>query len=333
MTSVPLQARTHISEHVRPLNVIRDLPRVADLIELCFASNMDQEGKSYVRQMRHASRDASFLRWASHAIEGASMPLSGFVWEQDGRIVGNVSLVPFRHKGKRIYLIANVATHPEHRRKGIAHTLTERAMQHARQRGSDELWLHVRDDNPGAVQMYADLGFEERARRTTWRTSKEGQLDSIYPIRSERGSGLLSVIKRHPRFWPQQRTWLNRLHPEELGWYRSMNWNHLSPGLWNWLYRLFIEFDLRQWAIQKDNQLQGVLIWMPTAHKSSLWLACDPNADRESITVLLRNARQDLGFHRKLTLEHPSGLQELAFQEAGFRVSRTLIWMRSRSAT
>lgn len=333
MTSVPLQARTHISEHVRPLNVLRDLPRVADLIELCFASNMDQEGKSYVRQMRRASRDASFLRWASNAIEGASMPLSGFVWEQDGRIVGNVSLVPFRQKGKRIYLIANVATHPEHRRKGIARILTERAMQHASQRGAGELWLHVREDNPGAVQMYIDLGFEERARRTTWRASTEAQPDSIYPIQSERGSGLLSVTQRHSRFWPQQLTWLNRLHPEELGWYHSINWNRLKPGLWNWLYRLFIEFDLRQWAIQKDGRLQGVLTWAPTTHRSSLWLACDPSADREAITFLLRNAHKELGFRRRLTLEHPAGLQEIALQKAGFRIFRTLIWMRSKSAT
>ena len=60
-------------------------------------------------------------------------------------------------------LIANVATHPDHRRKGIARTLTEQVMQHARQRGVDALWLHVRADNPGAVQMYSDLGFVERA--------------------------------------------------------------------------------------------------------------------------------------------------------------------------
>jgi len=333
MTSVPLQARSHFSEHVRPLNVLRDLPRVADLIELCFASNMDQEGKSYVRQMRRASRDASFLRWASNAIEGASMPLSGFVWEQDGRIVGNVSLVPFRHKGKRIYLIANVATHPEYRRKGIAHTLTERAMQHARQRGSDELWLHVREDNPGAVQMYADLGFEERARRTTWRASKEGHLNSTYSFRSDRDSDLLSVTDRHSRFWPQQLTWLNQLHPEELGWYRSTNWNRLSPGLWNWLYRLFIEFDLQQWAVQRDGRLQGILIWMPATRNSSLWLACPQNADTESITFLLHKAQRELGFRQRLTLEHPTGLQELAIREAGFNVSRTLIWMRSKSAT
>jgi ribosomal protein S18 acetylase RimI-like enzyme len=306
------------------------LPRVADLIELCFDTNMDSEGRSYVRQMRRASRDVSFMHWASAAIETASLPLSGFVWEQEGRIIGNASLVPFRHKGKRIFLIANVATHPDHRRKGIARFLTEQVMRQARQRGAEELWLHVRADNPGAVQMYSDLGFIEHARRITWRLSK----DTRPPLtRSNHARGLPTVTRRHSYFWPQQLAWLNRLHPEELSWYRSPNWNNLKPGLWNFFYRLFIEFDLQQWAVQKNGKLQGVLAWIPTVHNAPLWLACDPGADPESITALLLNAHRDLGYRQGLTLEYPTGFQEDAIQTAGFTVSRTLIWMRSESAT
>ena len=333
MTSVPLPAQSQTSGHMRPLNVLRDLPRVADLIELCFANSMDSEGQSYVRQMRRASNDASFMRWASNAIESASMPLSGFVWEQDRRIVGNASLVPFRHKGARIFLIANVATHPEYRRRGIAHALTEQALQYARQRGGDEIWLHVRADNPEAVQIYTDLGFVERARRTTWRASKSGHLASINFSRSDYASSLPTVTKRYSRFWPQQLTWLKRMHPAELSWYRSMNWNSLKPGLWNWLYRVFIEFDLRQWAVQRNGRLQGVLAWMPTTRSSPLWLACNPNADSESITQLLIQAQRELGQRKNLTLEHPAGMQEGAIEAAEFSLIRTLIWMRAKSAT
>jgi len=318
---------------MRPLNILRDLPRVADLIELCFASNMDSEGQSYVRQMRRASRDASFMRWASNAIEGASMPLSGFVWEQDGRIIGNASLVPFRHKGKRIYLIANVATHPDHRRKGIAHSLTDQAMQHARQRGGDEIWLHVRADNPGTIQMYSDLGFVERARRTTWHLGKSASLVSPLPPRSDHAPSLPTVTKRHSRDWPQQRTWLEQMHPEELSWYRSWNWNSLKPGIWNWLYRIFVEFDLKQWAVEKGNQLQGTLAWMPSTRGSLLWLACDPTADSESITMMLQQAQRDLEYRQGLKMEHPTGMQVEALQAAGFQVSRTLIWMLAKDAT
>ncbi len=253
------------------------------------------------------------------------MPLSGFVWEQDGHIVGNASLVPFRRNGQRIYLIANIATHPDHRRKGIARTLTERSMQHARQRGADALWLQVRADNPGAVQMYADLGFVERASRTTWRMKSDSQLSAT--------PGLPTVTKRYARYWPQQRTWLNQLHPEELSWYRSLNWNNLKPGLWHWLFRVFVEFDLRQWAVQKDGQLQGVLAWMPMLRSSPLWLACDPDANSESITTLLVSAHRELKHHQNLRMEHPAGLQEAAIQAAGFESSRTLIWMRAEGAT
>jgi ribosomal protein S18 acetylase RimI-like enzyme len=333
MTSISLPARPSAAGNLRPLNILRDLPHVADLIELCFASNMDSEGHSYVRQMRRASSDASFMRWASNAIESASMPLSGFVWEQDGRIIGNASLVPFRHKGKRIYLVANVATHPDHRRKGIAHALTERTLAHARQRGANAIWLHVRADNPGAVQMYADLGFVERARRITWRARKGELLSSDSLSRSTHPPGLPTVTKRYSRFWSQQLAWLNQLHPEELSWYHSLNWNSLKPGLWNWLYRAFVEFDLRQWAVQKDGQLQGVLALMPTLRGTPLWLACDPNADPESITTLLVQAYRDLRQHQNLKLEHPASLQEEAIQAAGFENARTLIWMRAEGAT
>ncbi len=330
MISVPLPVRASVTGNLRPLNILRDLPRVADLIELCFASSMDSDGRSYVQQMRRASRDASFMRWASNAIESASMPLSGFVWEQDGRIIGNASLVPFRHKGKRLYLIANVATHPDHRRKGIARALTERVMQHARQRGVNDLWLHVRADNPGAVKMYADLGFVERAQRTTWRGSKDGHLSPANSPASNAAPGLPVVTKRHSRFWSQQLTWLNQLHPDELNWYRSTNWSSLKPGLWNWLYRLFVEFDLRQWAVQKEGRLQGTLAWLPSKRGSLLWLACDPDADPESITLLLQRAHRDLGFRKNIKLEHPAGLQEEAIQAAGFEIARTLIWMHTR---
>ncbi len=148
--TIPLLAET---PQLRPLNILHDLPAVADLIEKCFASTMDAEGRSYLQQMRRAGRDNSFLRWAASAVETASMPLSGYVWEENGQIIGNVSLIPHHHKRKKYYLIANVATHPDHRRRGIGRALTEVAIRHARARNSSEIWLHVRDDNPGAIAL------------------------------------------------------------------------------------------------------------------------------------------------------------------------------------
>src|SRR6185436_15007807 len=147
MSSITIPVKANDHPYIRPLNVLRDLPAVADLIELCFSSTMDNDGQRYLSDMRRASHDDSFLNWAAHMTETASIPLMGYIWEQDGRIIGNASLIPFRDRGKRVYLIANVATHPDYRRRGIGRALTERSMKQARDRNAVAVWLHVRDDN------------------------------------------------------------------------------------------------------------------------------------------------------------------------------------------
>src|SRR5215212_181603 len=203
MSTISISAQANDPKHMRPLNVLRDLSAVADLIELCFSPTIDNDGQRYLSDMRRASRDDSFLHWASRMTETASMPLMGYVWEQDGRIVGNASLIPFRDQGKRIYLIANVATHPDYRRRGIGRALTERVMQQARDRKASAIWLHVRDDNPGAIKLYEDLGFREIARRTAW----SAKTDPFLP----RPDHTIQITPRDPRFWPVQQVWLRRL--------------------------------------------------------------------------------------------------------------------------
>ncbi len=335
MASIPIPARAESHPNLRPLNVLRDLSAVADLIELCFQSNMDSDGQDYVRQMRRASRDDSFLRWASQTIEGASMPMSGYVWEENGRIVGNASLIPFHHRRKKIHLIANVAVHPEARRRGIARALTQECLSHARQRKADAIWLHVRADNPGAVDLYSRLGFRERFRRTTW-------LSAAGPAEPPAGR-LASILPRAARFWPQQKEWLERAYPDELGWYRLFDWSGFAPGLRYWLYFLFVDMNLRQWAALKDNPstlpsiteqaLQAVLSWTSGGRADPLWLAAAPDADPQAVTALLLHARTELSARRKLVLEHPVGPLDTSIRAAGFDPARTLIWMQAEGAT
>src|SRR5687768_11237041 len=247
MGSITIPVRANEHPQMRPLNVLRDLSTVADLIELCFSPTMDNEGQRYLSDMRRASHDDRFLRWASHMAETTSLPLAGYVWEQDGRIVGNSSLIPFRDKGKRIYLIANVATHPDYRRRGLGRALTERVMKQARDKKASAIWLHVRDDNPGAIKLYQDLGFQEIARRTTWQGSPDHRLSVP--------ENKIQIVSRHSRFWPLQQEWLRRLYPKDLSWYQSWNTNALRPGLWNLLYLLFIDFSVKQWAAVRNDEL------------------------------------------------------------------------------
>jgi ribosomal protein S18 acetylase RimI-like enzyme len=334
--TIPVQNKEH--PHLRAMNVFRDLTAVADLIELCFAGTMDNDGQRYVSDMRRAGRDSGFLQWANRMAETTSLPLTGYVWEENHRIIGNASLIPFRDKGKRIYLIANVATHPDFRRRGIARLLTQSVMEHARAKQVGALWLHVRDDNPGAIKLYEDLGFQDIARRTTWTARPDSLL-------TEPDSDI-QIVPRHPRFWQAQQDWLRRLHPDELAWYRSFNFNSLRPGLMNWLYLLFVDVNIKQWAAVRNEELLAALAWTPHGGRSeSLYPATRPaqsgvsgtsgvtNADEapipEALTRLLIHARRVLSHQSTLSLEYPAGEMTDALHAAGFTARRTLIWMRA----
>jgi ribosomal protein S18 acetylase RimI-like enzyme len=308
------------------MSMFRDLSAVADLIELCFAESMDRDGQRYIADMRRASRDNGFLKWASNMTETASLPLTGFVWEENGRIIGNASLIPFRDKGKRIYLIANIAAHPDHRRHGIARALTQRAMRHGWEKKASALWLHVRDDNPGAIKLYTDLGFQEVARRTTWMAKP----DSHIPVPDTD----LQIETRNPRFWPQQLDWLRRLNPDVLNWYRPININNFRPGLINWLYLMVLDIQIKQWAAVRNDTLIATLAWMFQSRSESL-IAATPLTDErtetttEALTQLLIHARRTLSGHSTLSLEYPGGEMTDAFTAAGFTERRTLLWMRA----
>ena len=322
MSSVTIQVKTKDHPNVRPLNVLRDLSTVADLIELCFSPTMDNDGQRYLSDMRRASRDDSFLRWASRMTETASLPLMGYIWEQDGRIVGNASLIPFRHAGKRIFLIANVATHPDYRRRGIGRALTERVMRQAREKNAAAIWLHVRDDNPGAIRLYQELGFQEAARRTTWQAVPEPHL--AYPETK------FKIVPRHSHFWPLQQDWLQRVYPKDLAWYQAWNLNALRPGLWNWFYLLFIDFNIKQWAAMQDDELLATLTWMPQGGRSeSLYAATGEGAfSPAALTALLIHVRRTITYPPYLTLDYPAGEMTDAIRAAGFQARRTLLWMR-----
>ena len=331
MASIAVPMRAEHTGPLRPLNILRDLPQVADLIELCFETTMDDDGQSYVQQMRRASADRDFLAWANKVMESTSMPLAGFVWEEDGKIVGNASLVFQAHKGRKLAMIANVATHPSYRGRGIGRALTERALLGAWQKSNQETWLQVRHDNPAAIHIYADLGFEERARRTTYqsRQSSGNTPSQSHPAEvTAAPRQKFAVSRRVPsRHWAQQREWLERAHPEELGWYARWDWKRLGPGFTNSVYRLLVQFDVRQWAATDNQGLLATAAWVPTYRvPSTLWLAAEAGAG-PAVTRVLEAARGELTQYRKLTVEYPEGQLKAEIEAAGFEANRTLLWM------
>jgi ribosomal protein S18 acetylase RimI-like enzyme len=307
---------------LRPLNIVRDLPGVADLVEKCFADTMDTEGRNYIQQMRRAGQDNAFLRWASKTVETASMPLSGYVWEENGEIIGNASLIPYHHARKKFYLIANVAVRPEYRNRGIGRSLTTAAMEHAKQRHADETWLHVRDDNPGAIGLYRSLGFIEYARRTTWQSE---------PDQNVKGrSNNFEITKRTARDWVVQETWLRVCYPDLLSWYQPMPWIALRPGLGPALYRFMSDYDVRHWVAREGGLPVATASWQALVGRNNrIWIAIPPESNGEVLTTLLLHTRGQPFMREKISLDFPAGQYNTSIEAAGFHPYRTLLWMKS----
>ncbi len=314
---------------LRPFDIRRDLDRVADLVETCFADTLDEDGKRYVRQMHSAARNPSYLRWASAVADQASIPLSGFVWEENGRVVGNLSLIPFLNQGRQHYLIANVAVDPNCRRRGIARALTEAAMRQVRSRGIGAVWLHVRDDNIPAYNLYVSLGFVEKARRTTWEFSKR-KAEPFVPY-SRSSDDRVVVGKIRPIHWTQQRDWFQAIYPAELTWHMPVNLFALRSDVWGGLYRLVSGIRVEQWAAMRDQQLLGVLTWQPHLGQADrIWLAAELENEAEVFPALLAHMHKAMPDRPRIILDYPAGRGSQAFGEAGFRLQQTLIWMEAK---
>ena len=314
------------ASHLRPFDVRRDLNAVADLVQACFADTLDEDGQRYVEQMHTAARNPSYLRWAANVADHISMPLSGYVWEENGHLAGNLSLIPFTLLGQKRYLIANVAVDPDYRRKGIARALTKIALEHAHNRGASAVWLHVREENIPAFNLYQSFRFTERARRTTWESNhKSPHLASLGESWQSSGVRFIPPRSQH---WLQQRAWLERMYPPELTWHFPFNLNALRPDLWGGIYRFLAAIDVRQWAAERERKLLGVLSWQAHPdHADHLWLASTPENEGLAIAALLPHARRQLAQRKRMVVDYPAGHGVKAFQDASFHLLQTLIWM------
>lgn len=313
-------ASSSTDSQLRPFDARRDLGAVADLVELCFADTLDSEGRDYVARMRSAARNSPFLSWAAATAEWANVPMGGFVWLQDGRLVGNASLIPYFVKGRRFFLIANVAVHPDYRRQGIARRLTERAVEYARQKGTPSTWLHVREENFGAVRLYQSLGFLERAVRTTWISQPD-----YTPGEPPPGT---RFVDPDSRLWPLYQPWLERSYPHELSWHIPFHSAAINPGWQGSFSRLIYNTYVHQWALLHGERLLGVAAWQSTTARANwLWLAASKNVDEPAIRALLVYARQNAPTQRPLVMDYPAHLFDPAIEAAGFAAQQTLIWM------
>ena len=181
---------SHSRKGPRQINPNSDLPQLIDLLRLVFGKELDAEGQQMFRSLPDSSAPAIF--WRLDPLLARLWP--GYVWEVDGRIVGNVTLLPTR--SPRRYLVANVAVHPDFRQQGIARALMSSIEEDVRQRRGREILLQVDYDNEMAIRLYQSLGYEVRGSVTSWRSSVSRVRD--LPV-EERGTHRFKRVRKLER--------------------------------------------------------------------------------------------------------------------------------------
>lgn len=85
----------------------------------------------------------------------------GFVCELDGKVVAYGGMLVAVDEGQ----ITNIAVHPDYRRRGLASTVLNSLMRHAKSCHADSVTLEVRASNTAAIALYKKAGFAEVGRR------------------------------------------------------------------------------------------------------------------------------------------------------------------------
>ncbi|MBN1231690.1 MAG: GNAT family N-acetyltransferase [Anaerolineales bacterium] len=309
---------------IRPFDYTKNLEAVANIIEICFRDNMDDEGKSFIRRMRSMINRSQYLNLTQMSAANSGYPMTGFVYMENNQVVGNISIMPIQISGVKGALIANVAVLPEYRNRGIAKQLTDAALQEIKDRGISIIWLQARDDNPVALNLYVNAGFEEITRRTTWVYSPEssGIFESSLSVSPQK------PVMIRSRDWNQIKLWLNNTYPESLRWQIPIRLNLLNPGVAGYFQRSLSESMVKSWGCREEKSILGAVYWQSfISPGDKVWVASDnTNIDTVIISlmpILLNSIRK-----KKVTSDFPYGLAVESWKYVGFIPQHTLVWMR-----
>lgn len=318
------------SSGMRRFELQRDLPQLADLIELAFQAELERTGNRIVSEMRQMARLWPLLWLVGTADPTLSPLMGGYVWIEDGQLVGNVTLsYETRHRG--VWNIGNVAVHPAYRGQGIAGQLLEASLRDAQERGALWVILEVQRDNLAAQRLYRRLGFEVYDATAHLRLpARKRPVETVPPS--------LALRTRRPGDWRGLYGLFHSATPAAAQEIRPLNADDYRLGVLDRLIRrvqrlLHIRghFD---WVLEQGGQIVALLrtttYYARTTH--SLHLTVRPS-NRGSIeegllAAGLSNLSRFRGHHIVSTVSTSHREAQLAFDRAGFQTVRLLDQMR-----
>jgi GNAT superfamily N-acetyltransferase len=303
---------------VRPIDPRRDMGAIADLIESAFPLDFDPEGRRMVRDMRAYGQAGLLGYWIGRLVlPPAAYPL-GFVWEEDGQVVGNASLLRvdgFPHR----WVLANVVVRDNYRRQGIGRALTQASIDLARKRNAKELYLQVDSTNQGPQVLYASLGFHPHGTRGVWTRQVNQSIPNSLQVGKTRF--------RREGEWKIQLELAERTHPEGLVWPYPLTSRIYKHPL---LQRFFSTMINMHWVWVENERLLGTLTARSHIEnrKLRLILVVEPDRRGELEGPLLCAGLKALqGKQKILLLDYPVGMADEDLRDLGFNSQRTLTWM------
>lgn len=336
MVSVSVSKPPLTGSGPRPVNLKTDLAPLADLIEIAFADTMDSGGRAAIREMRALSRlgpGLGIVPTMNDLVIGVGM---GYVWIEDGRLVGNVSIysASLPVEAPRAWIIANVAVHPDYRGRGIARRLMQDSLASVRARsgGSADVILQVEAPNAKARTLYDSLGFTNDGAFTMWRRGPSRVPDTLH--------GRLGpyIARRSWNEWRAELALAQRARPEALGgigWLRPVVPSLFRPSVRK-AFNDFVNLRSKERLVVQDGDgpMTGSL-WIERgfgAGAVQLTLMVDPDAREAEDVALLLTALRRFGPDHTLAIEHPADDTTVSalLERFEFRRVRTLVHMRWR---
>lgn len=309
----------------RPINLNTDILEILKLLELVFGAFLKAEGRPMFANTAIASQSPAIL-WR---LSPASAKLSqGFVWEEDGRIVGNVTVLTSETPGR--YLVVNVAVHPDFRRRSIARLLMKQVENLVRRQQGNQILLQVVKQNTAAIELYNSLNYTTVGSMTHW-TASASRLRRL-DLNLDSAGPPIRELKRHE--WQSAFTLDQQALHADLNWPEPRQPDVYKTGFWL-RARNFLNGRQRETWVTTDaqNQLVGL------ASISSEWgrshqvsIRVQPTWQGRLERPLLAKVIRRMHYlpRRNVQIDHPDDdeLMNALLQEANFRPRRTLTHMR-----